>query len=110
MTDTGALLNQRINHCNRGTVQHGWNRNLQYAWNTVILQRYSWYAIVGHGIVHWGLRCEALYTGGRDPPVAQFRLEKIIVVTLNNVGHHEAYRFERFWTPCGVSYIVQCLR
>ena len=45
----------------------------------------------------------------RHDLVCRLLLEKIIVVTLNNVGHHEAYRFERFWTPCGVSYIVQFL-
>ena len=28
---------------------------------------------------------------------------------INNVGHHLAYRIERLRTPCGVSYIVQCL-
>ena len=48
-------------------------------------------------------------TGGRDPPPAQRGLKKIVVETLNNVGHHYAYRIERFWTPCGVSYIVKCL-
>ena len=34
-------------------------------------------------------------TGGRDPPLAQCGLKKVIVETLNNVGHHQAYRIER---------------
>ena len=25
---------------------------------------------------------------------------------MNNVGHHLAYRIEKLWTPCGVSYSV----
>ena len=43
------------------------------------------------------------------PPLAQCGLQKVIVETLNKVGHHLAYRIEKLWTPCGVSYIVQCL-
>ena len=48
------------------------------------------------------------FRGGRDPPLAQCELEINIVETLNNVGHHYAYRIEIMWTSCGVSYIVQC--
>ena len=53
--------------------------------------------------------CARNKTGGRDPPLAQCGLWKIIVETLSNVGHHLGYRVERLWTLCRVSYLVQCL-
>ena len=48
------------------------------------------------------------FTGGRDPPLAQCGLQKKIVETLNNVGHHQAYRIEvvdTLWgvLPCSMS-------
>ena len=29
--------------------------------------------------------------------------------TLSSLNHQWVYRIERLWTPCGMSYIVQCL-
>lgn len=36
-------------------------------------------------------------------------MKTILVETLNNVAHHQAYRIERLQICCGVWYIDQCL-
>ena len=37
--------------------------------------------------MQWLIQWFAYFTGGRDPPLAQCGLKKIIAETLNSVGH-----------------------